>query len=629
MKINVAPPPDPDRRGTVLLIVLVVVLLLSLAAYRFSEAMVAELEAARAYQRDAEARNFADSAIELAGAVLGDRTETGFAVDLYRNPDLFGPAIVRESDTDAARGRFVIVAGEPGDLTGTGFRFGLIDESSRVNINVLAKSDLPAEQVRTLMMQLPQMTPETADAILDWVDADTQPRQMGAEDEYYATLNPPYTARNGPVESIDELLKVRGVTPGHLFGEDTNRNGVLDPNENDGQASPPYDDGDGLLWRGWSAYLTSMSREVNRRDDGSPRIDVNQEDLANLYDTLITVFDEETAKFILAYRLYGPKQQQGQNGQRSGSGGQGGQSGTGSGGGNSNVGSGTNIGGTSDGVNIGGSADGVNVGGTSGSINTGSGSSGNSSSGQNQSGSGAAQSGGGPTRAGFDLSGGGKTKLKSLYELIDATVATKATQGQGQQGQGQQGQGQQGQGRGRQQQGLPRQGQQGQGQQGQQGEELTSPLTSDGADLQTYLPKLLDTLSLGAEPYIDGRVNINYAPYEVLMTVPGMDATTAQAIVAAQAAGSATAAGSRATTGWLLVEKIVDRERMIAMDPYMTTRGDVFRVQSIGYYDAGGPAVRLEAIIDATRIAPRVVSVKDFTDLGRGFWPSQLGATPK
>jgi DNA uptake protein ComE-like DNA-binding protein len=49
--------------------------------------------------------------------------------------------------------------------------------------------------------------------------------------------------------------------PEILYGEDANLNGVLDPNENDGDASPPLDNRDGHLDPGILEYLTVWSGE--------------------------------------------------------------------------------------------------------------------------------------------------------------------------------------------------------------------------------------------------------------------------------------------------------------------------------------------------------------------------------
>ncbi|KIO49052.1 type II secretion system minor pseudopilin GspK [Nitrosospira sp. NpAV] len=50
-----------------------------------------------------------------------------------------------------------------------------------------------------------------ADALVDWMDADSAPQpQEGAEDEYYLRLNPPYLASNRPLTDVAELALVRG-----------------------------------------------------------------------------------------------------------------------------------------------------------------------------------------------------------------------------------------------------------------------------------------------------------------------------------------------------------------------------------------------------------------------------------
>ncbi len=128
----------------------------------------------------------------------------------------------------------------------------------------------------SLLMALPGMTEDVADAILDWLDEDDEMRPYGAESgDYYNTLATPYSAANGPLQSVEELLLVRGVTPTLLFGADVNRNGVIDPDEQ--QRFGIGIDTPGAL--GWSAYLTVHGAEGSKRRDGAPRVKVNQTDL--------------------------------------------------------------------------------------------------------------------------------------------------------------------------------------------------------------------------------------------------------------------------------------------------------------------------------------------------------------
>ena len=123
----------------------------------------------------------------------------------------------------------------------------VIDEASKLNINVVTKEQL---------LGLPYMVEEIADAIIDWRDNNDTASGAGVESGYYESLPFGYMARNGPFRTIRELLLVKDVTEELLYGEDTNFNGRLDYNEQDGDETPPADDEDTELDKGWIAYLT-------------------------------------------------------------------------------------------------------------------------------------------------------------------------------------------------------------------------------------------------------------------------------------------------------------------------------------------------------------------------------------
>jgi len=130
------------------------------------------------------------------------------------------------------------------------FTVRVIDEASKLNINTATREQL---------LGLPYMVEEIADAIIDWRDSDEMPSEVGVEGGYYENLPFGYLTRNGPFRTIRELLVVRGVTEELFCGEDTNLNGRLDYNEMDGEASPPFDNGDDWLDQGWAGYLTCYS----------------------------------------------------------------------------------------------------------------------------------------------------------------------------------------------------------------------------------------------------------------------------------------------------------------------------------------------------------------------------------
>lgn len=124
------------------------------------------------------------------------------------------------------------------------------DEHAKINVN---------NATRATLLELSGMSMDVADAIVDWRDSDDEAGMMGAEYEFYVNRDLGYEPRNGNMRSILELELVAGAFPSSVRGEDSNLNGRLDPNENDGAMSEPPDDADGLLDAGWSSALTARS----------------------------------------------------------------------------------------------------------------------------------------------------------------------------------------------------------------------------------------------------------------------------------------------------------------------------------------------------------------------------------
>ncbi len=298
-----------DRRGSALVLTLIVVAMLTLGAAAFFERMFAEHQAERAHGQQLQAENFAESGVEYAKAVLMQDYDTiQQSGGLFANPGLFQGILVKDDPLAAFRGRFTILSP---DLTTDGYfggtRYGLENESARLNLNTILLADQSGDNGgHKLLMTLPGMTESIADAILDWIDPDEDAREQGAERDYYAALPHPYAPRNGPFGSLDELLLVRGLTPALLYGADLNRNNAIDGNEENLTAIDNTDNSNGDLNRGWAAYLTLDSAEANVRADGTQKIDVNMDNLEDLQKQLSDVFSEDETKFIIAYRQGGP-----------------------------------------------------------------------------------------------------------------------------------------------------------------------------------------------------------------------------------------------------------------------------------------------------------------------------------
>lgn len=89
------------------------------------------------------------------------------------------------------------------------------DLQGRFNINNLLlttqESDLQLSRFKRLLNIL-GLDEKIADAVLDWIDHDTETRfPNGAEDDYYLSLKTAYRSANQVIHDVSELRKVRGI----------------------------------------------------------------------------------------------------------------------------------------------------------------------------------------------------------------------------------------------------------------------------------------------------------------------------------------------------------------------------------------------------------------------------------
>ncbi len=84
------------------------------------------------------------------------------------------------------------------------------EEQKNVWINLLSAEefDLGEEEAAGIV-----------EALIDWIDEDDETLGFGgAESSYYQGLEIPYEPRNGPMEFVEELLLIRGITPDLYHG---------------------------------------------------------------------------------------------------------------------------------------------------------------------------------------------------------------------------------------------------------------------------------------------------------------------------------------------------------------------------------------------------------------------------
>ncbi len=502
--------------GMILIMVLIVVALLTIAGLTFSELMLIERRTADLAAHRAQARANAESGIELARLFIAEDPLIVLEQygGIYDNLERFQGAVVLNDGEGGNHGRFAIVAPRVEGGIYSGVRFGLEDESTRLNLNMLLKlEELSGVEnaARDILLGLPAMTEEVADAILDWIDEDDEPREYGAEVDYYASLIPPYEPKNGPLETIEELLLVRDITPWLLFGSDINRNGFIDADEPTDLGLDNFDGVEGSMDRGWSAYLTLWSLETNLNPVGMPKINLMQDDMEALYDELSAVMSSEWATFIVAFRQNGPYS------------------------------------GTKSGENF--------------------------------------------TGGDLDLSEDGEHTLNNVLDLIGEDVEVTFD--------------------------------------GQQDSTiLETPFSDSPMAMVGYLPTLMDYVAVNASPVIPGRINVNEAPRAVLEGIPGMTLDAVDAIMSDRNEDPEMRDPSHRHETWILGTGLVTLDEMKELIRFLNAGGAVYRVQVIGYFDKGGPAVRLETVLDATESPPRMRFYRDLSHLGRGYALETLGLAP-
>jgi general secretion pathway protein K len=107
------------------------------------------------------------------------------------------------------------------------FRLLIEDEGGRISINRLISGSGYNPLIRDLLLRLltgPHFRLEQTkamdllDAIKDWIDTDDEVTGAGAEGAFYARLERPYAVKNAPLDCIEELLMVKGMTHSLFYG---------------------------------------------------------------------------------------------------------------------------------------------------------------------------------------------------------------------------------------------------------------------------------------------------------------------------------------------------------------------------------------------------------------------------
>jgi general secretion pathway protein K len=201
-----------NPRGVALIMVLWVVTILSVVVLEFCFAMRTEVNITRNYQEELQLYAAAEGGVQRAIAELILKQDPR-AQQIRKNAGEGGSTEDQEWVTDGRE--------YPLPFQEVECSVRLTGEAGKVNINRV--SDGMLRKIMTNLGLEGEARDTATDSILDWRDPDDFVRVNGAENDYYQSLKDPYDCKNDNLDSIEELLLIRGITPELFYGTKRNQ----------------------------------------------------------------------------------------------------------------------------------------------------------------------------------------------------------------------------------------------------------------------------------------------------------------------------------------------------------------------------------------------------------------------
>lgn len=196
------------QRGFALIAVLLVLAIVGVLGAEFAYSMRLEATSVRTYKDTLTAAHLAEAGVEQAVRELaGDVAHAVLAEDGH----LTFYSRDRQELKRLPRTHVPLGGGQ--------FSYRITDEEARLNLN-LATPDRVDRLLQALGIDKADRD-VIGDSLQDWRDANEEHRLNGAESEdYYLKLPLPHRSKNGNLDSITELLQIRGVTSAIYNGTD-------------------------------------------------------------------------------------------------------------------------------------------------------------------------------------------------------------------------------------------------------------------------------------------------------------------------------------------------------------------------------------------------------------------------
>lgn len=254
MKLLNLNPTNRSRAGIALIIVMIVIVVLGILAGGFSYSMRVETKLAGNASVESDLEWLGRSGVELARYVLAEQLAAGGQSYTALNQKWAGGVGVPEELLAD-----IVLKNIP--LRPGVFSVEIVDLERKFNINVVDPQII--EKVMSMRMWDMRETSELLDSIQDWTDPDDQTRINGAESDDYLNLDPPYYAKNGPIDDISELLLVKGMTEELYWGGLTEQEQIYQQQSSNNRV---FDEQYSIFSAGFVDLFTPV---------GNPRINVN------------------------------------------------------------------------------------------------------------------------------------------------------------------------------------------------------------------------------------------------------------------------------------------------------------------------------------------------------------------
>ncbi|OQC08434.1 MAG: General secretion pathway protein K [Candidatus Hydrogenedentes bacterium ADurb.Bin101] len=209
-------PAANPQAGVALLLAVVFIALLSAMVFSFLYEMEVDAVFVQNQGADFQARVAANSAVVNGMMVLAEQYASMLESGM--------PPV--DSEVDGSQWHLG-AAFEP--LNEATMRTSIADEFGKINLNALlvyengqpTRNDPLVNALREFFLLRDDSGYDPVDAIIDWLDYNDGDAEEpeGAESEFYQGLENPYSCKNGPMTSIEELLLIRGITPELYFGD--------------------------------------------------------------------------------------------------------------------------------------------------------------------------------------------------------------------------------------------------------------------------------------------------------------------------------------------------------------------------------------------------------------------------